>query len=296
MKPVEVSYFDNQFNLVADPDQAAIAKVRFADGSVKFATLDDDQEQPAQQTQDKASWQEQLHPRGGKGSGAGGKFTSKGEAAKPAYGSKRPKAAPTKPQAAKPQIVHEEPLNLGSEAADLPRLKKTGKRAYSGEQIETATRLTKLETDAEGQRIAIAYLRSVGFKNARSANTKGNNFPIDIFADHRAIELKSGQVSNSKGAQQFRVTLGQPGKAETELLKRMSPEEKLAHNTKKLDEAVRRKFNVAEKHGMATQTMTVLFNPDTKHADIFLLDGYHKRIGWNSKQLSEAYVGSFHYE
>lgn len=289
-KPIHVAYFNDKFELVMDAEDAAIAKVRFSDGSVRFAELD------KAPTADAGTWQEQQHPRGGKGSAAGGKFVGKGGSG-PAFGAKGPKAKQAGKEPVKtPKRVHNETLNMGEEAADIPRLRETQRKAYAGEPVETSMRLTKLETDAEGMRIALAFLRNIGFKNARPANTKGNNFPVDIFADHRAVELKSGQVSNTKGAQQFRVTLGQPGKAETELLKRMSSEEKLAHNAAKMAEAMRRKFAVAEQHGMRTQTMTVLFNPDTKHADIFMFEGYHKRIGWNSEQMKEGYVGSFFYD
>ena len=39
--------------------------------------------------------------------------------------------------------------------------------------------------------------------------TGGNNYAVDVFADHQAIELKGGSLANSKGAQQWRVKYGQ---------------------------------------------------------------------------------------
>lgn len=244
---------------------------------------------------DAASWEENLHPRVAGGAQGGGRFTSKGGTGGGApmpqrvFGSKNKRVA----EGAAKKLQQQQAVSHYGEK--LVRLKKTSARAFSGDQIETKIKLSKLETDAVGESVALSYLRSIGFIHAHSANIKGNNYPIDIFADHRAIELKSGQVSNTKSAQKFRITLGQPGKAEMELLKRMTKEERLKHNTAKLDEAVKRKLDVAKNHGMSPVTMMVLFNPDKNHADIFVVDGYHKNIRWNSKELASGYVGSFLY-
>ena len=280
-----VTYLTKDFKLT-DEESADLIKVVWDDGRMAIAY-------PQQQTKDAVQWEETKHPRAGKGQHAGGKFTSKGggPGAAPvrAFGAKNPRLAAGMARHAEQQqaITH-----YGEK---LVRLKKTNERAFSGGSVEIKKKLSKLETDSVGESIALSYLRSIGFIHAHSANTKGNNFPVDIFADHRAIELKSGQVSNTKSAQQFRVTLGQPGKAETELLKRMSTEEKLKHNTAKLDQAIKRKLQIAENYGMAAITMMVLINPDTQHADVFVVEGYHKRISWRGPQLEDGYVGSFHY-
>ena len=243
------------------------------------------------------AFEESAHPRAGIGQHTGGQFTSKG--GKPSAGPPVPTRAFGSKNARLQQALaahHQQEEAVNHYGMKLVRLKKADRKAFNGEQIETKVKLSKLETDAVGESIALSYLRSIGFIHARTANTEGNNFPIDIFADHRAIELKSGQVSNTKAAQQFRVTIGQPGKAETALLKTMSPEEKYKHNAAKLNAAIKRKVDIAKNYGMRPVTMTVLFNPDTKHADVYVLEGYHKRLGWNSKELISGYVGSFYYK
>lgn len=283
-----VMYLSTDFKPV-DRSDAEMVKVIWDDGRVLVAYASADTQL------DSAQWQENLHPRAAGGAQGGGRFTSKGGAGGGALIPQRAFGSKNKRLGAGIAKKAEQQAAIAKYGEKLVRLKKTKDKAFNGEQIETKIKLSKLETDAVGESVALTYLRSIGFIHARSANTKGNNFPVDIFADHRAIELKSGQVSNTKAAQQFRITLGQPGKAEMELLQRMSKEERLKYNSSNLDRAVKRKLEVAKNYGMSPVTMMVLFNPDTQHADIFVVDGYHKRISWKSKELASGYVGSFVY-
>src|SRR5262249_21269479 len=103
-------------------------------------------------------------------------------------------------------------------------LTRTARRAVKSEPVETTNPLSKLETGALGERIAIAFLQNRGFKDARPLNTSTNNYAVDMVADHEAIEVKTGLVSNGTTAQHWRSTIGQPGNKEMAWLKKASPE------------------------------------------------------------------------
>lgn len=182
------------------------------------------------------------------------------------------------------------------------KLKSTRDRAFTGQQVATKIRLSKQETGDLGENIVLSFLHDEGKADARKLNARLNNFPLDAIQNHETIEIKAGQVSNSPGAQQWRLTIGEPGKAEKAWLAQASPEEKRAWNTKKMEMIFARKkkakAELEKKLGkkIKATTMTVLINPDTKTADIFRFDGWHSRIGWNSDVMRKGYVGSFKYE
>lgn len=181
-------------------------------------------------------------------------------------------------------------------------LKSTKERAFNGETVETKTKLSKLETGAIGEKVVISYLKSQGFKDARSTNVKVNNFAVDLVHDHEAFEVKAGLVSNGKSAQQWRATIGQPGKAESAWLKKASPEAKRAWNEKKGQDILSRKtaaLNTLSKQlgrKVKGSTFTVILNPDKKTADLYKFSGFHLRIAWNSAQAKAGYIGSYKYE
>jgi hypothetical protein len=182
------------------------------------------------------------------------------------------------------------------------KIKATRNRAWHGEQVETKTKLSKLESGALGEQIAIAYLQSKGMKDARTLNVQRNNFPVDLVHDHGVIEVKTGLVSNGKSAQQWRATIGQPGKKEAAWLKTASKEQKAAWNRKKQQAILARKQKAVDEVSkqlgkrVKASTMGIIINPDTKRADIYVFKGFHLRVAWNSPQAKKAYVGSVQYE
>lgn len=162
--------------------------------------------------------------------------------------------------------------------------------------------LSKQETGKLGESIILAHLQSQGMKDARPLNAKVNNFPVDAIEDHGVIEIKTGLSSNGASAQQWRATIGQPGKEETAWLKTAGAEEKRAWNDRKAAEIIARKEAAVKTissdlgrpvHG---STMTAIINPSTKTADLYRFEGFHSRISWNSPQAKAGYIGSVKYE
>ncbi len=188
-----------------------------------------------------------------------------------------------------------------SSASTEPQLTATSGRAWSGTQTATKTKLSKLEVGKLGEDIAIAYLKSKGMADARTLNVNVNNFPVDLIQGHGATEVKTGLVSNGKAAQQWRATIGQPGKAESAWLKTATPEQKRQWNEQKQHAILLRKDKAVRDLGrklhkkVKASTITLILNPDTKTADVYHFKGFHLRIGWNGNLAKTGYVGSFKY-
>ena len=176
-----------------------------------------------------------------------------------------------------------------------------GQRVFDGSPIPNKTKISKQTLGAIGEQIAIAYLKQFGIKDAKPLNVKTTNFPVDLIGDHMCVESKAGNVANSKAAQQWRATIGQPGKKETEWLKIASKEEKREWNKKKAKAIMDRKhkvlYDMSKKYGttIKAKTITTIINPDTRMADIFVFEGFHSRISWTSKDAQEAYAGTYRF-
>jgi len=176
-------------------------------------------------------------------------------------------------------------------------VKPAKEKAWAGEQVAISTAMERGEVGATGERVAAAVLG----KDARTLNVKGNNFPADLVHDSEVVEVKTGLASNGTSAQQWRATIGQPGKAETAWLRTASAEDKRAWNERKAAAIMQRKAaalrQVQKQLGrpMKAVTVGVILNPDTKTADVFRFKGFHSRIGWNSAQAQKGYMGSYKY-
>lgn len=160
--------------------------------------------------------------------------------------------------------------------------------------------MSKLETGALGEKIAIEYSRANG-KNAVPMNSDQNNYAVDLMDDDGVIEVKTGITWNSPSARQWRATIGQPGKKESEWLKTASEEDKRAWNIEKQrmilerKEQARREVEQEIGRPVAAKTLTMIIDPDRKLVDIFEFDGFHLRIGWNSEAARYGYKGSYSY-
>lgn len=234
-------------------------------------------------------WDESQHPRGqpenagefGAGGGGGGKKpTTEAPSAKP----------PSKMAEQARQIVG--------------KIKSTKERAFAGKQVETE-KISKQLAGAIGEQIIIEHLKSLGFKDAGHLSdymeTEQNNLPADLIHDHQIVEVKTGQASNGGGAQQWRLTIGEPGKEEKDWLASASAEDKAAHNAKKQADIHERKkkaiAGVSKELGfkVAGKTMTVILDPAKKIADLFEFDGFHDRLGWTGEQAQQGYIRSVKY-
>lgn len=223
-------------------------------------------------------WEEGKHPRRDDGK----------------FGQGRGNPASDKPATAKGQ-------KQSQPAASGVRLATSKQRAFTGEEGSVKTKISKQEAGKIGEDIVVGWLRARGMADARPMNLDRNNFPIDLIQDHETIEVKTGQAGNSKGAQQWRLTIGEPGKAEKEWLMKATPEEKAKWNAKKQKKIHERKQKVLNElgkvlgHKVKAATVTVILNPDTRTADIFKFSGWHDRIAWTSPETTAAYQGSFRY-
>jgi hypothetical protein len=181
------------------------------------------------------------------------------------------------------------------------KIKETKTKAFQGEPIPIKNQISKQEAGKIGEDAVIAWLHSQGLKDARHLNLDRNNFPIDLVQDHAVIEVKTGNVANGSGAQQWRLTIGEPGKAEKEWLAKASDEEKAAWNQRKQKMIHERKkkalADLSKELGkpIKAKTITCLINPDTKTIDIYVFDGWHDRIGWKSELAAKSYKTSISY-
>lgn len=231
---------------------------------------------------------ERKHPRGIRGTKTGGRFVEK-----PGGGAAQPS--------------QEGAVAIGGPKAKAKALPPVGKivrttaRAWQAEPVPIAAQLTKPQTGDLGEAIAVAFLKQLGFRDAGTLNYNRNNFALDLVHDHELFEVKTGLVSNSRKAQQWRVTLGEPGVKEKAWLKTASAAEKAAHNLKKAKAALTRKTQAMREVQRAlgrpvkVGTLCLIVNPDTRTADLYRFRGFHGAIQWGSDFAKKGYVGSVQY-
>ena len=179
---------------------------------------------------------------------------------------------------------------------------KTRALSESGEPAVIKNPLTKQETGRVGEAVVLAWLKSQGFKDARPMNTSQTNFPVDLIEDHAPTEVKAGMASNGRKAQQWRLTFSKESKKEVEMYEKMTPEERSQWNAQKQQRIHERKLAVLKAVEKQTgkkqkpRTVTTIINPDTRTADIYVFDGWHDRIDWQSDMAKKAYKGSVQYD
>jgi hypothetical protein len=181
------------------------------------------------------------------------------------------------------------------------KLKPLKSRNFDGTPKTLRTKLSKSDTGKLGESIAVEWLKSQGFKDARVMNLDRNNFPVDLIQDHEVYEVKAGLISNGKDAQKWRLTIGEPGKKEKEWLKTASPEDKARWNARKAEMIVERKAEVVRELSkrvgtkVRLRTLTMVIDPDTNRADIHVFDGSHPIIRWTSGLSNNAYKETVEY-
>jgi hypothetical protein len=221
--------------------------------------------------------------------------TPKKPSAKPLEVQKRPETPPEEHQGSKP-------AKLSSTRVKIGKAPEGVERAFRGDQVNVQTKLSKQLAGVIGEKIAIHYLKSIGLEDARTADLDRNNFPLDVIAGFEAVEVKTGNAGNGPGAQQWRLTIGEPGKKEKEWLAKATPEEKAFWNANKQQMIHDRKGaalkELESKLGgkVKARTIALILDPDRGVADVYSFDDWHDRIGWNSEQAKKGYVRSFTYE
>lgn len=180
-------------------------------------------------------------------------------------------------------------------------IKSVNDRVFAGQTVQTTTVISKQAVGALGEKLAVAWMQRAGIRDARPLNLDRNNFPIDLIQDHEVIEVKAGLASNGSSAQQWRLTIGEPGVKEKAWLAKATPRAKERWNAKKQERIRERKDAVLKAvskqlgRKVKPKTMTFILNPDRKQADVYMFDGWHDRIGWNSDAARKGYVGTIEY-
>lgn len=252
---------------------------RFVASDLSLVKFDNDTE-----TEDKA-FDPAKHPRGGKAE-------NPGEFSEAPGSSESPKK---KTQTYSTGAGHVSFSNIG--------LKPTKQRAWSGQtNRDIKNKLGKQAAGKFGEQLALSYLiHHLGLDDANPLNTKAANYPVDMHGGDHVYEVKTGQASNTKSAAQWRATIGEPGDEETEELTNMTKEEKAAHNQAKALAIMERKQRalqeVSQEVGrqLKPRTLTMILDHDRGIADMYMFDGFHSRIGYNSPLARSGYVGSFTY-
>lgn len=175
-----------------------------------------------------------------------------------------------------------------------------GAKVWTGEQVAAdGKKISKLQAGEAGEQLAMRVLSEQTGTDFSTLNVNVNNAPIDVMGDHLAVEVKTGLASNGKSAQHWRATIGQPGKAETELIKKMTKEEKRAHHDFKRQKILERKQAMLDKISKETgetvkgATVGVILSPDGKRGDVYLVPGFHQRLPWKDYATDEYHIGSY---
>jgi len=173
-------------------------------------------------------------------------------------------------------------------------------KVWNGSSVEwSGKKLTKLQVGEIGEQMAMKALSEKFGTDFHTLNEGINNAPIDIGGDHRAVEVKTGLASNGKSAQHWRATIGQPGKAERDLIRQMTKEEKRAHNQYKQQQIMKRKQDMLDELSKAAgaevkgMTVGIILHPDGKRGDMYSFEGFHSRIPWNKAEELGNYMGSY---
>lgn len=215
----------------------------------------------------------------------------------------KPEGGRPAPGKARPEPSGDDAPHPGASHGSAVAVKPAKQRAWGGKDpVELKTTLTKQETGRVGEAVALAWLKSQGFADARPMNSAATNFPIDLIEDHAPTEVKAGLASNGRGAQQWRLTFSKETAAEKSAYEKMTPAERERWNAekqKRIHERKRRVIADLQKRNPRTpikpRTITVVLNPDTRTADVFVFDGFHDRIDWQSAAAKSAYRGSVTY-
>lgn len=148
-----------------------------------------------------------------------------------------------------------------------------------------------------GEDVAVAWMRQALGED--DAERLGGVLPIDVLSSRHAVEVKAGLLTNSANAQHWRLTFSAARGPEAAKLEAMSDAERRQYRAAKQDRIEARKLALLdalrEQSGwpLAPATLTMIVDQARRDVDVFWFEGWHRRIGWNSREAREAYRGSF---
>ncbi len=261
------------------------------------------------------------HEHAGKGKGggqfvkAGGGGSGEGDAKE---GKKPAKAEKPKGEAPEKETTATADAKMAEQAKGVVGTIRPAKdRAFTGKPA--GSKIDSRLAGAIGEEILIQHLKGLGkeYKDAQQTSEwfgdSHNNLAMDLIADHRLVEAKTGQAFKPDGVWALKYD-GKFTKAEEAKFAKMTPDEVKAEK-KKINAAKVRAIHArkaafegrvnaelkkragkgkkapAVKVGM----MTVIVNPDTKTADIYEFDGIHDRIPFQSEMADKGYVRTVRY-
>lgn len=173
-------------------------------------------------------------------------------------------------------------------------------RVWQGKQQEGKVPFNQNETGRRGEILAAKALEDKYGVEFSLMNQGLNNAPVDVAGDHHAIEVKTGPATNGASAQQWRITTSYTsGPTERAMIAKMSPSERNEYNRYKQQQSVERKYaTVAEMSNIAgvdikPATVGVILSPDGTRGDVYMVPGFHLRLGWNKYAVEENYLGTY---
>jgi hypothetical protein len=181
-----------------------------------------------------------------------------------------------------------------------PRVKVSRAPHWRREPIE-GKRISWSQQGKMGERLAIAHLKRLGFRDARPA-TKISNFPVDLVHGDTLVEVKTGLASNTQKSQHWRTTIGEPGKAERRWLRELDRDKKLRWNAEKMRQIHLRKQAVVKAlsrelgRPIKTETVALILDPGRRKADVYRFEGFPRRVGWRSPTAQQGYVTTYDYK
>lgn len=173
-------------------------------------------------------------------------------------------------------------------------------RVWQGKQAEGKLQFNQNETGRRGEQLAAKALQEKFGTEFSLMNVGLNNAPIDVAGDHHAIEVKTGPATNSRSAQQWRITTSYTsGPTEQALIAKMTPAQRSEYNVYKQQQSMARKMSaVARMSELAgteikPATVGVILSADGTRGDVYFVPGFHLRLGWGSYATDEYYIGTY---
>jgi len=127
----------------------------------------------------------------------------------------------------------------------------------------------------------------------------GGNCPVDLIGENGLlVEVKSGKTTNVPGARQWRVTAGEPSLREKVMMIGMPEDMKRKLNFERLRYLMMRKHSLTYELDRETgkdhepATVGVIFSADEKRADLYMVPGFHLRLGWGTYATDKYYLGT----